>query len=312
MHAELELLGGDQLLRVGDALLQRPGPAVPQPRVAEAVGPQLRRQWDPAAYVRAHEGGRLRRQPDLVNAGSALEHPQHLAEVRLAARDQVGHELVVFGRRELRDRGVQVIGHPARELRGLREQLRGQLGHDRASLDDGHRRSIVRRFVRSGQSSCAILGLPPLGAPRAGRTVARMATTNPLQAASTSLDVLLTDSAASGTRRFLAPGASPGSPRALARHPRKAAGRAAALGGGLARVAAGRSEQGPARGDRRFARPRVAAELAAAQGDAGLPDDGRGRRRPDLGRRARLADASVRRASRRATCSTPSRPRTSR
>ena len=136
MHAELDLLGGDQLLRVGDALLQRPGPAVPQPRVAEAVGPQLRRQRDPAAHVRAHEGGSLRRQSHLVDAGSALEHPQHLAEVRLRARQQVGHELAVLGRRELRDRGVQVIRHPARELRGTREQLRGQLGHDRASLDD--------------------------------------------------------------------------------------------------------------------------------------------------------------------------------
>ena len=82
-----------------------------------------------------------------------------------------------------------------------------------------------------------------------------MATTTPIQAASTSLDVLLTDSTASGTRRFLAPGAIAGVAAGVARHPRKAAGRAAALSGGLARVAAGRSEQGPARSDRRFADP---------------------------------------------------------
>jgi polyhydroxyalkanoate synthase len=82
-----------------------------------------------------------------------------------------------------------------------------------------------------------------------------MATTTPLQAASTSLDVLLTDSTASGTRRFLAPGAIAGVAAGAVRHPRKTAGRAAALGGGLARVAAGRSEQDAARGDRRFADP---------------------------------------------------------
>ena len=82
-----------------------------------------------------------------------------------------------------------------------------------------------------------------------------MATTTPLQAASTSLDVLLTDSAVSGTRRFLAPGAIAGVATGVARHPRKAVGRAAALGGGLARVAAGRSEQDAARSDRRFADP---------------------------------------------------------
>ena len=82
-----------------------------------------------------------------------------------------------------------------------------------------------------------------------------MATTTPIQAASTSLDVLLTDSAVSGTRRFLAPGAIAGVAAGAVRHPRKAAGRAAALGGGLARVAAGRSEQSPAGSDRRFADP---------------------------------------------------------
>ena len=82
-----------------------------------------------------------------------------------------------------------------------------------------------------------------------------MATTNPIQAASTSLDVPLTDSTAGGTRRFLAPGAIAGVATGVARHPRKAAGRAAALSGGLARVAAGRSEQGPPRTDRRFADP---------------------------------------------------------
>ena len=82
-----------------------------------------------------------------------------------------------------------------------------------------------------------------------------MATTTPFQAASTSLEVLLTDSTAGGTRRFLAPSAIAGVAAGVARHPRKAAGRATALGGGLARVAAGRSEQVPARSDRRFADP---------------------------------------------------------
>ena len=249
MHAELELLGGDQLLRVGDSLLQRPGPAVPQPRVAEAVGPQLRRQWDSAAYVRAHEGGSLRRQSHLVDAGSVLEHPQHLPEVRLPARHQVGHELAVLGRRELGDRGVQVIRHPARELGGARRA---------APRPAPARPSLARRRTshvdRTPICAPGTIVLRDLGSPSVGRAAGgpyggvAWPRRTPLQAASTSLDVLLTDSAVSGTRRFLAPGAIAGV--ATGRRPAPAQGRGARRRA-RRRARAGRRRAAPSRRPRR-------------------------------------------------------------
>jgi polyhydroxyalkanoate synthase len=70
------------------------------------------------------------------------------------------------------------------------------------------------------------------------------------------LDVLLTDAAVgSGTRRFIQPRAVTAIGSRLARHPRTVTRRAGALGSELARVAAGRSEQAPAKADRRFADP---------------------------------------------------------
>jgi len=68
------------------------------------------------------------------------------------------------------------------------------------------------------------------------------------------LDVLLTDAAVGrGTRRFIQPRAIAALGSGVARHPRSAVRRAGALGTELARVAAGRSQQAPALGDRRFA-----------------------------------------------------------
>ena len=72
-------------------------------------------------------------------------------------------------------------------------------------------------------------------------------------AARSALDILLTDAAIGGPRRFLPAGAAARTVAGLARRPRRPAGRAAALGAELARVAAGRSQLRPARGDRRFA-----------------------------------------------------------
>src|SRR3954447_12383315 len=70
------------------------------------------------------------------------------------------------------------------------------------------------------------------------------------------LDVLLTDAAVgNGTRRFIQPRAVAQVTAGVARHPRRLAVGATGLGTGLARVAAGRSEQRPAKGDRRFADP---------------------------------------------------------
>ena len=138
-------------------------------------------------------------------------------------------------------------------------------------------------------------------------------TTGPRAGAQAGLDVLLTDAAVGrGTRRFIQPRAVAALGAGVARHPRSVARRASGLGVELARVAAGRSQQAPAKGDRRFADPAWAAELAAAPRDAGLPGGRRHRRRRHLRRRAGLADASARRASRRATSSTRSRRRTSR
>ena len=69
------------------------------------------------------------------------------------------------------------------------------------------------------------------------------------------LDVMLTDAALDGGagRRFLAPGAAMRTAFKVARRPGRLVSRAGGLGGQLARVAAGRSELEPAKGDRRFA-----------------------------------------------------------
>jgi polyhydroxyalkanoate synthase subunit PhaC len=85
--------------------------------------------------------------------------------------------------------------------------------------------------------------------------VTAVAKPGPRAAATASLDVLLTDPAVTGTRRFIAPRAIAGVAGGVARRPHKVIGRAAALGNDLARVAVGRSERAPARGDRRFGDP---------------------------------------------------------
>jgi polyhydroxyalkanoate synthase len=83
---------------------------------------------------------------------------------------------------------------------------------------------------------------------RAGRTTA---------AGRSALDVLLTDAAVdAGTRsRFVKPGAAAKVVARLARRPDRTARRIGALGGELARVASGRCEVAPAKGDRRFSDP---------------------------------------------------------
>jgi polyhydroxyalkanoate synthase len=81
------------------------------------------------------------------------------------------------------------------------------------------------------------------------------AKSGPRAAATASLDVLLTEPAVNGTRRFIAPRAIAGVAGGVARRPHRVIGRAAGLGNDLARVAVGRSERAPARGDRRFGDP---------------------------------------------------------
>jgi polyhydroxyalkanoate synthase len=73
-------------------------------------------------------------------------------------------------------------------------------------------------------------------------------------AAQSGLDVMLTDAVLEdgGLSRFLKPRAAGQTIAGWARHPRRAARDAAGFGVELARVAAGRSDAGPAKGDRRF------------------------------------------------------------
>jgi polyhydroxyalkanoate synthase len=71
----------------------------------------------------------------------------------------------------------------------------------------------------------------------------------------TALDVLLTDAAVGQRSRFVRPLATVRVAAGLARHPRRTVRRVGGLGADLARVAAGRSDLGPAKGDRRFADP---------------------------------------------------------
>jgi polyhydroxyalkanoate synthase len=66
---------------------------------------------------------------------------------------------------------------------------------------------------------------------------------------------MLTEAAAGGPPRFLAPGSGAKVGAGLARHPRQLAARVGGLGAELARTAAGRSQLAPAKGDRRFADP---------------------------------------------------------
>jgi len=73
-------------------------------------------------------------------------------------------------------------------------------------------------------------------------------------AARSGLDVMLTDAALEdgGVGRFLKPRAAVRTVAGLARHPRRTARDVTGLGVELTRVAAGRSELRPAKGDRRF------------------------------------------------------------
>jgi polyhydroxyalkanoate synthase len=84
----------------------------------------------------------------------------------------------------------------------------------------------------------------------------RSAATGPRAGAHAGLDVLITDAAVGrGTRRFIQPRVVAAVGAGVARRPGRAARRASALGSELARVATGRSQRAPAKGDRRFADP---------------------------------------------------------
>jgi poly[(R)-3-hydroxyalkanoate] polymerase subunit PhaC len=120
--------------------------------------------------------------------------------------------------------------------------------------------------------------------------------------AGAALDVLLTDAAATPAwRRIVSPGATTRVGAGLARRPDRVARRLAGLGGDLARVATGRCELRPSKGDRRFADPAweanwllrrvLQAYLAAGGAVDGLISDAQTDWRTE--RRARFAAANV-------------------
>jgi polyhydroxyalkanoate synthase len=74
-------------------------------------------------------------------------------------------------------------------------------------------------------------------------------------AAHAGLDVMLSEAATGGTPRFVAPGAAVKVSVGLARHPGRAASRAARLTSELRQVVGGRSDIEPQKGDRRFTDP---------------------------------------------------------
>ncbi len=74
-------------------------------------------------------------------------------------------------------------------------------------------------------------------------------------AAHAGLDVMLSEAAAGGPPRFVAPGAALRVSAGLARHPGRVASRAARLTSELRQVARGRSDILPPTGDRRFNDP---------------------------------------------------------
>ncbi len=77
-------------------------------------------------------------------------------------------------------------------------------------------------------------------------------TEGPAGAARAGFDVLLTDASTDGGGRFLKPGAALGTAAGLARRPDRVVRRSATLAKELGKVAAGRSEQAPAKRDRRY------------------------------------------------------------
>ena len=121
---------------------------------------------------------------------------------------------------------------------------------------------------------------------------------------------MLTDAALGPVRRWLpGPGAASRLAAKLAVRPDKVARRGAGLAAELAKIAVGRSEVEPRKGDRRFKDPAWARQPGLQAAAAGLPGHGPHGRPADLRRRPRLARASGACASRPRTWSTRSRRR---
>jgi hypothetical protein len=57
------------------------------------------------------------------------QQPQRLFDVRLRAAEELRAQLLILAGGELGDRRVEVVGHPARERRRLRQKLARELLH---------------------------------------------------------------------------------------------------------------------------------------------------------------------------------------
>jgi hypothetical protein len=80
------VLAGGKLPRVIDANLHGLRPSLVEPGVAETVGAQEHRQGNAAANIAPQEVHGLVCERDVVDRRAVTEHPQHLADVGLAAR----------------------------------------------------------------------------------------------------------------------------------------------------------------------------------------------------------------------------------
>ena len=122
------LLRREELVDGVDALVQRLRPAIPEPRVPEAIGAQQHRQRDPAAYEAADVPGDLDRHHERVGIRAGAQESQHLIDVRLSAGEHLFAQLVV-ARRQLGQRGGEMLYEALRDLSRRRQQVSGELPH---------------------------------------------------------------------------------------------------------------------------------------------------------------------------------------
>jgi hypothetical protein len=123
------LLRREEVLEAVDAVVQRLRPAIPEPRVPEAIGAQQHRQRDPAAYEAADVLRRLDRHDERVGIRAGAQQSQHLVDVRLAAGEHLFAQLLVLVGRQLGQRGREMVHEGLRDLSRRRQQVSGELSH---------------------------------------------------------------------------------------------------------------------------------------------------------------------------------------
>ena len=123
------LLGAEELIGLGDPVVQGLRPAVPEPGVADAIGAQQHREGDAPAHEAADVLGGIDRHDQGVHGRAGAQQAQHLVDVGLAARARLLAQIVVVDRGELGHRGGQVVGEPLRQLARGGHQCGRQLSH---------------------------------------------------------------------------------------------------------------------------------------------------------------------------------------